>query len=311
MKDAVIDIRNVRKDFGRKVHALRGVSLRVGAGEVFGLLGPNGAGKSTLVKILLTIVRPTQAEGTLLGQPLGRRGPLAQVGYLPENLRFPAHLRGRQVLEHYAALAKVPRAVRRRRAAELLERVGMSSWGDTPASRYSKGMLQRLGIAQALMNDPKLVFLDEPTDGLDPLGRRDVRHMLADLTKRGKTVFLNSHILSELEMICDRVSILVQGQVAREGTIAQLTEHSVTYRITVAGGLDGVAAEVRKRGGVIDGNAISVAGRDAAAVNQLIDVLRGAGVLIESVTPQRFSLEDVFVEAVHGRGVGAALEAER
>jgi ABC-2 type transport system ATP-binding protein len=309
MADAVIDVRNVEKVFGGRVHALRGVDLRVSAGEIFGLLGPNGAGKSTLVKVLLTIVKPTRVEGTLLGGRIGDRDRLAHVGYLPENLRFPSHLNGRQTLDFYAALAKVPQSIRRRRADELLDVVGMRDWAGTPVNRYSKGMLQRLGIAQSLMNNPRLVILDEPTDGLDPLGRRAVRQMLTDLKKRGTTVFINSHILSELEMICDRVSILVQGRVAREGTIAELTEQTVTYRLVIHGPLDGLAGEIATRGGKLVDNVITIGGRDALIVNEIIDVVRSRGILIESVTPQRFSLEDVFVQAVEAQPGGAAVGA--
>lgn len=296
--DVVIDIRSVRKTFARRVRALAGVDLRVGAGEIFGLLGPNGAGKSTLVKILLTIVRPDEAQGLVLGRPIGHRRTLRQVGYLPENLRLPSHLQARHVLDFHAALARVPRALRRRRAPELLERLGLREWARTRVGHYSKGMLQRLGIAQALMNDPALVFLDEPTDGLDPLGRRDVRELLLELKRAGKTVFINSHLLSELEMVCDRVAILVQGEVVRQGSLRELTERSVTYRISTRGDLAGVRAAVEAQGGNVSDNTITVARRDATAVNAIIDILRGHGVLIEAVIPEHFTLEDVFVEAV-------------
>ncbi len=297
-----VDIHDVRKTYGRKVRALRGVDLRVGRGEIFGLLGPNGAGKSTLVKILLTIVRADRADGELLGRHVGHRPTLRQVGYLPENPRFPSHLRGRQVLEFHAALAKVGRRDRKRRAGELLDRVGMADWSRTRVGKYSKGMLQRLGIAQALMNDPQLVFLDEPTDGLDPLGRRSVREMLAELKAAGKTVFINSHLLSELELICDRVAILVRGEVVRQGSIADLTEHTVSYHITVAGNPESCRAEIEQSGARLDGDTIVVRGHDAQAVNELIDLLRGRQILIESVTPHRFSLEDIFIEAVEDEG---------
>ena len=226
-----IDLQNVVKIYKRRVRALQGVSMRVRRGEVFGLLGPNGAGKSTLVKIMMTVVRPTQAAGTILGNPIGNKPTLARVGYLPENHRFPRYLTGRQVLEFFAALAKVDRPTRRRRAGELLETVGMSQWANTRISTYSKGMLQRVGLAQALVNDPELVLLDEPTDGVDPVGRRDILEVLGRMRQQGKTVFVNSHALSELETICDRVAILVQGQVARQGTIDELTVARQRYEI--------------------------------------------------------------------------------
>ncbi len=304
----IVDVQDMHKTYGRRVRALAGVNLRVGAGEIFGLLGPNGAGKSTLVKILLTIVRANRAGGTMLGSPLGNRGALRHVGYLPENLRLAPHLTARQALEFHAALAKVPRAIRRRRAGELLERVGLRDWTSVRVTKFSKGMLQRLGIAQALMNDPQLVFLDEPTDGLDPIGRRDVREMLVEFREAGKSVFINSHLLSELEMVCDRVAIMVQGKVVRQGTIDELTAHTVTYRITVSSSLASVRNEIEQRGAAIDNNAVVVAGRDAEAVNVIIDLLRQRDILIESVTPRRFSLEEIFVEAV-GQNAGAAQAA--
>src|SRR5688500_16072710 len=205
--------------------------MRVRRGEVFGLLGPNGAGKSTLVKIMMSVVRPTRAAGTILGQPVAHKATLARIGYLPENHRFPRYLSGRQICEFFGALAKVDRATRKRRAAELIEVVGMSGAADRKIATYSKGMAQRIGLAQALMNDPDLVVLDEPTDGVDPQGRRDIREVLSRLRGEGKTVFVNSHLLSELEMVSDRVAILVGGRVARQGTIDELTVTKQRYEI--------------------------------------------------------------------------------
>ena len=170
-----IDLRHVAKVYKGKVHALQGIEMHVRRGEVFGLLGPNGAGKSTLVKIMMTVIRPTRAEGTILGSPVGHKPTLRKVGYLPENHRFPRYLTGRQTLEFFAALSDVDRPTRKRRAGELLETVGMKDWADKKVSTYSKGMMQRIGLAQALAADPDLVVLDEPTDGVDPVGRRDIQ----------------------------------------------------------------------------------------------------------------------------------------
>ena len=297
-----VDLLNVHKTYAGGIHALRGVDIHVKAGEIFGLLGPNGAGKTTLVKIMMTVVRPDQAIGTILGRPIGHRKKLARIGYLPENHRFPSYLTGLQVLHYYAALAKVPTADRRRRAPELLERVDMSQWGHTRVSKYSKGMLQRLGLAQALMNDPDLVILDEPTEGLDPIGRRNVRVLLQEMRTKGKTVFLNSHLLSELEMVCDRVAILVGGYVARQGTLSELTEHSIEYCITVDGKLTDLDSKIQSLGGRRQGNMVIIDGHDTQRVNRFVDLLRKNGRLIESVQPRRFSLEDVLVEVV-GAGV--------
>src|SRR5436190_5446621 len=183
----VIDLRNVTKVYRGKVQALRGISMQVRPGEIFGLLGPNGAGKSTLVKIMMTVVRPTRAEGTLLGKPVGHKPTLARVGYLPENHRFPRYLTGRQTLEFFAALSTVPRAQRKRRSAELIETVGMTAWADRPIGTYSKGMMQRIGLANAMAHDPDLILLDEPTDGVDPVGRKEIRDVLANLRPAGRT----------------------------------------------------------------------------------------------------------------------------
>jgi ABC-2 type transport system ATP-binding protein len=208
--------------------------MQVRRGGVFGLLGPNGAGKSTLVKIMLTVIRASRCEGHMLGHPIGHKPTLARVGYLPEHHRFPDYLTGAQVLDHYGALALVPRADRKRRIPALLELVGMSAWANKKVKSYSKGMRQRVGIAQALVNDPDLVVLDEPTDGVDPVGRRDIRNVLLELRSRGKTIFLNSHLLSELEMVCDHVAILVQGVVSSQGTLDELTRSSRRYEIEIS-----------------------------------------------------------------------------
>ncbi len=306
MTNWAVDLIDVRKTYGRTVEALRGVNIQVGRGEIFGLLGPNGAGKSTLVKIMMTVVRPTHALGTLLGRPLGHRGKLERTGYLPENHRFPHYLTGAQVLDYYGALGKVPRTRRRAKAKELLDRVWLTQWADTKVDKYSKGMLQRLGIAQALMNDPELIVLDEPTDGLDPVGRRDVRELLIELKNMGATVFLNSHMLSELEMVCDRVAILVQGLVARQGRLAQLTERAIEYRITAAKDLADAHSKLAVLGASVDGRTVRLAGDELGKVNEAIDILRERGIPIESVEPQRFSLEDILVEAMGDGAVAPA-----
>ncbi len=254
--DLAIDLRDVAKTYKRNVRALRGIRMEVGRGEIFGLLGPNGAGKTTLVKIMMTVVRPTRAEGTLLGRPMGHKPTLAKVGYLPENHSFPPYFTGRQALEYYAAMAKVNRTTRKRRAAELLKMVGMSGWADARVGTYSKGMQQRVGLAQALVNDPQLIVLDEPTDGLDPVGRREIREVLMGLRDQGKTIFINSHLLGEVERVCDRVAILVEGKVVRQGTVEGLTSRGRYYEIelhsdlavgdsAVGGPADGLRGAIR------------------------------------------------------------------
>lgn len=298
--DRAIDLDHVSKTYRGKVEALREISMRVDRGVVFGLLGPNGAGKSTLVKIMMTIVRPTRAEGTVLGRPVGDKPTLGRIGFLPEHHRMPTFLTGRQAVDHFGALAGVDRRTRRRRIPGLLELVGMTAAADRRIGGYSKGMMQRIGLAQALVNDPELVVLDEPTDGVDPVGRRDIRDLLGRLREEGRTVFINSHILSELEMICDRVAILIGGEVRRQGTIDELTRESRRYEVDVLGDApDWCAADPALRCDRIGPlTRIVRPGDDAAAVQPLIDRLRADAATIVAVSPKRESLEDLFVRTV-------------
>ena len=309
--DHAIDLDHVAKTYRGRVHALRGIQMKVRRGEIFGLLGPNGAGKSTLVKVLMTVISPTACRGTMLGEPVGRKGPLARVGYLPENPRFADYLTGRQVLDYFAALSGVPRATRRRRVPELLSLVGMTDWAGKRVGSYSKGMRQRVGLAQALVNDPQLVLLDEPTDGVDPVGRRDIREVLQRLKTEGKTVFLNSHLLSELEMVCDRVAILVQGLVSAQGTLDELTRGQQRYEVEVeepdrfAGALAAIPAAA------VTGHTARIPSADPAAVQPIIDAARRAGLTIRTVRAFRPSLEDLFMQAVtdkEGRALAPGAE---
>ncbi|MGD0463129.1 MAG: ABC transporter ATP-binding protein [Tepidisphaeraceae bacterium] len=315
-----IDLQNVTKIYRRRVHALQDVSMRVNRGEIFGLLGPNGAGKSTLVKIMVTVVRPTSAHGTILGHAIGHKATLGRVGYLPENHRFPRYLSGRQVIEFFSALAKADRSMRKKRAAELLDLVGMTAWADTQISQYSKGMLQRVGLAQALGANPDLIILDEPSDGVDPGGRRDIRQVLLHLRQQGATVFINSHLLSELESVCDRVAILVGGKVARQGSVNELTMPKQCYLFelesptwpavaaTFVGAFDLGAppAPGRPARGWLqdkswcefDGIALRVGRTEAANVQDIIDALRKNNLVIRRMQLIRPSLEDLFFEAM-------------
>ncbi|MBI1189946.1 MAG: ATP-binding cassette domain-containing protein [Tepidisphaera sp.] len=333
-----IDLSHVSKTYKGKVQALRDVSIRIHQGEVFGLLGPNGAGKSTLVKILMTVIRPTRASGTVLGAPVGDKATLARVGYLPEHHKFPEYLTGAQVLDFYGAMSKMPRAQRLSRAAELLDTVGMTAWAASPVKSYSKGMRQRLGIAQALMHSPDLVVLDEPTDGVDPVGRRDIRGMVQRMRDEGKTVLLNSHLLSELEMVCDRVGIMVKGKVTSIGTLDELTLGQDFYIIEyldpqpaahIVSLLPGLTVEPRPAGafaGAPRDDGVELSGRwdtgvwvrllaqsmhvgtaDLATVWRVVDWLRRDGIMIKSVRQSRPTLEDLFIQAVTDPTTGKAL----
>jgi len=306
-----IDLHRVEKTYRGKVRALRGIDMQVHRGEIFGLLGPNGAGKSTLVKIMMTVVRPTRAEGTVLGRPVGRKSTLGRVGYLPEHHRFPRYLTGRQVLEFYAALANVPRARRRARADELIAKVEMKDWANVKISSYSKGMMQRIGLAQALVNDPDLVVLDEPTDGVDPVGRRDIRKLLEELRDEGRTIFLNSHLLGEVEAVCDRVAILVQGAVAQQGTIDGLTAHSQRYEIVIEGPPPAFADSASAPQALPHEDRRTLLiyrTTDSAQMQPAVDALRAAGKTIVSMRPVRETLEDLFMRAVTDPTTGKTLQ---
>ena len=297
--DLAIDLHDVRKTYRGRIHALQGVEMQTRRGEIFGLLGPNGAGKSTLVKIMLSVVRPTRAQGTVLGAPIGRKSILRRVGYLPEKHRFPEYLTGRQAVEFAGAMTGQGRRDCRTRTEELLELVGMKDWGDRKMSTYSKGMQQRVGLAAAMVNRPDLVVLDEPTDGVDPAGRRDIRDILLEMRRRGASVFLNSHLLSELEMVCDRVAIMVHGRVPAQGTIDELTRDSHRYRIELVG----PAPDWTKEAGLqVEGDpdkAILFASTSKPSeVQGILDRLRSEQRVVVSMQPVRESLEDLFMRFV-------------
>jgi ABC-2 type transport system ATP-binding protein len=307
--DLPIHVQDARKTYKGKVHALRGVTMDVHAGEIFGLLGPNGAGKSTLVKILTRIVRPTHIQGTLLGHPIGHVATLGRIGYLPEHNKFPDYLTGGQVLDFCGAMSNMDHRSRRKRGAELIDLVGLQGWEDRRVTTYSKGMKQRLGIAQSLINSPDLVFLDEPTDGVDPVGRREIRDLLLRLRSEGRTVFLNSHLLGEAEMVCDRIAILVQGKVERQGTVHDLTADSRRFEIDIQGplpewidALDLVSATARG-----EFTALTIRTEDAAQVQVIIDRLRKDDRLIIRVQEVRDSLEELFLRAVTDKATGKPL----
>ncbi|MCH2141526.1 MAG: ABC transporter ATP-binding protein [Phycisphaerales bacterium] len=293
---AIIEIKNATKTFRRQVHALRSVTMRVNKGQIFCLLGPNGAGKSTLVKILMTIVRPTSIDGSMLGHTIGHKPTLRKVGYLPEHHRFPLYLTANQALHYYGGLQGMPRKRRVARIAEMLDLVGMSAWGGHRIGTFSKGMQQRIGLAQALLHEPEVLLLDEPTDGVDPVGRRDIRKLLTRLRDEGHTILINSHILAELEDVCDQLAVLVKGQVAMEGTIDELTAGHEFWQIRYQGNapsLDELDIQASDEDGVIKMTGVGV-----NDVQPIIDRLRSAGCIIESVYEQRETLEELFMRAL-------------
>jgi ABC-2 type transport system ATP-binding protein len=234
MSDYAVQFENVVKDYptdilGRKkLRAVNGVNLNIEPGQVFGLIGPNRAGKTTLVKILLSLCRATQGTTRRLGRPVSERRTLARVGYMHENQAFPRYLTAAALLEYYGALTLLPEPEVRRRAPQLLERVGLADRSREPIARFSKGMVQRLGLAQALLNEPELLVLDEPAEGLDLLGRKLLREVIADQRRGGRTVLLVSHVLEEVAQLCDRLGVIAGGRLVFVGPTADLLVDSKT-----------------------------------------------------------------------------------
>jgi ABC-2 type transport system ATP-binding protein len=310
---SAVDVQDLRKVYRdgllgrRRIEALGGVSLAVGHGEIFGLLGPNGAGKTTLIKILLGIVRATGGAAALLGLRAGSRAGRKQVGYLPENHRIPRHHTGNSALMFFGGLNGLSRAEIRRRRGPLLEAVGLAEWGNTSVKKYSKGMLQRLGLAQALLHDPQVLILDEPTDGVDPVGRSEMRTLLLRLKVEGKTVFINSHLLQEVELVCDRVAILDRGKVLHQGPISAMTQRAdADVRLVVAGSEGALGAalagvplvEIRPLG--TDQYEVLLKTGRQEAIDEVIDRLRGHAISLVSMSRSRQTLEEAFLAILQG-----------
>jgi len=340
--DDIISIDRLTKTYragligGRSIAALRQVSLQTRRGEIFGLLGPNGAGKTTLIKILLGVIRGSGGSARLLGFPAGSIAARRRVGYLPESLRIDRHHTARSALRFYGGMSGLSGETIASRSDELLRLVGLEGRDRESVRRFSKGMYQRLGLAQALLHDPDLLILDEPTDGLDPVGRSEVRRLLIELRARGKTIFLNSHILQEVELVCDRVAVMAAGQVRGIGTIEELTERlgdrqvkwdlaGVSHPaqlvaliaklagIGTASQADAAALPMTSPANAIAGQGgraitldrlpsgimrVSVPWIDQPTIDKMIDQFRLMGISIISLTTPRRSLEDVFLSLV-------------
>ncbi len=270
---------------------------------MFGFLGPNGAGKTTTVKILLGLVRATAGRATIFGRSVDRPETRRAVGYLPENFRFHEWLTGNELLDFHGRLAGVDAEERRKRIPEVLERVGLAGRGDDRIGGYSKGMTQRIGLAQAILHRPQLVLLDEPTSALDPIGRRDVRDFIRGLRAEGVAVFLNSHLLSEVEMVCDRVAIVDHGRVVAAGSLDELVGGTAELRLDL-GCVDdhaqGVLAHFGRVVGV-DGHLARLVLADGSSPSDVVAALVGAGVAVNAAVPVQRTLEDVFVGLVEGR----------
>ncbi len=300
-----IEARGLRKAYrsswgGKAVLALDGLDLDVRPGELFGLLGPNGAGKTTTVKILLGLTRPTSGEARIFGIPAADPKSRRRVGYLPEGHRFPGYLTARETLAIFGRMSGVDSATLRRRTGPLLERVGLAAWRDVRVKKFSKGMTQRLGLAAALIHEPEVLMLDEPTDGVDPVGRREIRDLLRQEAGRGRAILVNSHLLSEIEQTCDRVAVLRSGRVAAQGTVAELTAQASRYRMAVSPLDDALVAVLRETGASVTrvNGHLELSARDLSQLNAVVDRVRAAGSLLSELSPLRASLEDVFVDLV-------------
>jgi ABC-2 type transport system ATP-binding protein len=294
-----IQTNQLRKVFGEHA-AVKGLTLQVEQGEVFGFLGPNGAGKTTSIKMLLGLIKPTSGEAMLLGAPLGDRATMGRVGFLPEHFRFQEWLSAGEFLELHGQLLKMETRDRKRRIDELLERVGLSDFRRRQLRTFSKGMLQRIGLAQALLNRPALVILDEPTSGLDPVGRRLVRDIIHDLRNEGTCVFLNSHLLGEIEVTCDRVAFIRHGEVVRVLEMASLDTQKSSVTIRAPGVSAATLAGLAQWGRDVqaEGERITLNIQDEAALPEINRYLVAQGVDVFALTPNRISLEEIFIETV-------------
>lgn len=315
MTTTLIEVSGLRKQYRssfRKplITALDGIDFQVQEGELFGLLGPNGAGKTTTVKILLGLTRATSGTATICGLPVNDPESRRRVGYLPEGHKIPNYLTARQALSIFGRMSGMESADIAKRVTLLLDQVRMTQWADVRIKKFSKGMTQRLGLACAMVHAPQVLLLDEPTDGVDPVGRREIRDILRAEADRGTAVLLNSHLLSEIERTCDRVAVLRDGKVAAFGSVKDLTQKSATYKMVASPIDDSLIAAFRESGaGVerVNGHMVlNVA--DIQHLNALVDQLRSRGGVLSELTPERSTLEDVFVDLVRaeeGVSVGA------
>jgi ABC-2 type transport system ATP-binding protein len=308
----VLELEGVSKSYRthlslRKYWILRDLSLSIREGEVFGFIGTNGAGKTTTIKLALGLIFPDGGSIRLFGEDARRPALRSRVGFLPENPYLYDYLTGVEFLDFHARLFGMAAGERRRRVAALLERVGLRNRGDRQLRHYSKGMLQRIGLAQALINDPDLVILDEPMSGLDPIGRREVRDIILDLKARGRTVFFSTHILSDTEMICDRVGMLVRGALKAVGRIDDLLSREVPFwEVTLRTAGDGAIPCGRVVSRREDQVLVRV--ESPEELHRLLSVLNGHGATLISVTPARQSLEDLFLRESRGAAPVARTE---
>ena len=298
----------------RVVEALKGLDLVVEAGSIFGFVGPNGAGKSTTIKLLVGLCAPTAGTAEIFGRPVSDARSRLAVGYLPENPAFHDFLRPLEVLELLGRLSGLSGAPLRRRAEEMLALVGLEHARDLTVRKFSKGMVQRLGLAQAVLHDPPLLILDEPMSGLDPIGRKDVRDLILELRRHGKTIFFSTHILNDVEVVCDRVGMVMSGRLVREGALKQLLDgsvRSVEVRCTALGpdALRSVGALAKAASPNAEGHTFHFG--DHAAANAALARIAAAGATVLAVQPITETLEETFVRLAADRGAGESGAAAR
>ena len=308
--DLVVQTEQLSKIFrvgfwGKRVTAVDRLSLEVRRGEVFGFLGPNGAGKTTTLKILMGLIYPTSGAAWIFGRPVGDALAKAKVGFLPESPYFYDYLTGREFLKFYGHLFGLWGKILDTRIDELLELVGMAHARDLQLRKFSKGMLQRVGIAQALINDPELVVLDEPMSGLDPVGRKEVRDLILRLKESGKTIVFSSHILHDAEVLCDRVAMILKGRLVASGHVSELIDQGTTHSVELVidhlspDGLEHLRPLIEKV--VVQGDRLLAVLRHPGDVDAALDIVRAAKASLISLTPHKSSLEDLFIRMVKGQ----------
>lgn len=305
----IISTKNLSKEFAaknfsnEKILALNNFSFEVEKGEIFGILGPNGAGKTTLIKILLGITHRTKGEIKIFDKEISDESYKIKIGYLPENHKFPNYLTGEQVLIYFGKLSGLSNTEVRKKTDEYLKLVDMDKWRKTKIKKYSKGMMQRLGLAQSMLNNPELIFLDEPTDGVDPIGRKEIRDVLNNLKDQGKTIFLNSHLLSEVELVCDRVAILNKGTLVKSGKVEDITAVSNDYKFITSDIEESVFNALLSdyQAKISSKNEFVYNTLNTEDMNKVIDFLRSKNILIHSIEREKDTLENMFINLIESQ----------
>ena len=302
--DVVLEVEGLQKVFHigffrKRVEAVKGTSFRVNRGEIFGLLGPNGAGKTTTIKAILRLIFPTEGEIRLFGRSADDREAARRVGYMPENPYIYQYLKPLEFLDLCGRLVGLSKSERQGRSEEMIDKVGLRHAVDRPIGKFSKGMMQRIGLAQALLHDPELLVLDEPMSGLDPIGRKEVRDLLVEQRERGKTLLFTSHILSDVELLCDRIVIMQQGKITSEGQVHDLLETAGRrVEIRLSGASQALKDSLRSRGTVVDGGGghVTLRVEGQKSVDEVIRISNAAGARLDAMIPERQTLENLFLQ---------------